>query len=72
MGTDHIAVLLSRALCDLVDYVDRRDESCTADDDVRALEDVGYTLGQVAPEDVDELSALVGSDMAEALGLSDR
>ena len=52
-------------------YVDRRDDSFTEDDDVRALEDVATTLRDVAPEDVDQLTALVGSELAIALGLSD-
>ena len=71
MSVDPVAVLLSRALRELVRYVDRRDDSFTADDDVRALEDVAAILSDVAPEDVDRLTALVGSELAIAVGLSD-
>ena len=71
MSVDPVAVLLSRALRELVRYVDRRDDTFTADDDVRALEDVAAILSEVAPEDVDRLTALVGSELAIAVGLSD-
>ena len=71
MSVDPVAVLLSRALRELVRYVDRRDDTFTEDDDVRALEDVAAILSEVAPEDVDRLTALVGSEVAIAVGLSD-
>ena len=71
MSVDPVAVLLSRALRELVRYVDRRDDTYTQDDDVRALEDVAAILSDVAPEDVDRLTALVGSELAIAVGLSD-
>ena len=71
MSVDPVAVLLSRALRELVRYVDRRDDTYTEDDDVRALEDVAAILSEVAPEDVDRLTALVGSELAIAVGLSD-
>jgi len=69
--TDPVAALVARALRDLVTYVDRRDESCTEDDDVRALEDVAATLNEVAPQDAERLRSLLGPELTFAAGLSD-
>jgi hypothetical protein len=64
-------VLLALALRTLVEYVNRRDDSFTDDDDVRALEEVAYVLNQVAPEDAERLRSLLGSEMSARMGLSE-
>lgn len=71
MTQDPLAVLMAEALRNLVDYVDRRDDSYTDDDDVRALEYVAYVLNQVEPADADRLRSLLGRKMAFEVGLSE-
>ena len=59
----------SQALVDLVRFVDQRPTDATEDDDVRALEDTAYTLGQVAASDDERLIRLLGHETAFGLGL---
>ena len=61
--------LLAEALRDLTRYVEERDETADADDDVRALEDLTHVLLGVAPEDRDRLVSLLGPWLAYAAGL---
>jgi hypothetical protein len=71
MTQDPVAELLAEALRDLCSYVDRREESFTEDDDVRALESVASVLSQVPPGDLARLRSLLGPEVAFALGLSE-
>jgi len=64
-----IARLLADALRGLVRFVDERPDDATADDDVRALEDVAYVLNRVAPEDQGRLRTLLGDDLSDNVGL---
>ena len=69
MSDTAIARLLAEALSDLVQYVDSRPvDDDVAEDDVRALESVGFVLGQVAPQDRGRLAEMLGDFMVEALG----
>ncbi len=68
MSSDAVAELLAEALRDLVRFVDERPADATADDDVRALEDVANVLSRVAPEDRPRMRALLGPEFAAALG----
>lgn len=64
-----IAGLLADALRGLIRFVDERPADATADDDVRALEDVAYVLTRVAPEDRDRLRDLLGNELSHNVGL---
>jgi hypothetical protein len=64
-----VAGLLADALRGLVRFVDERPDDATADDDVRALEDVAYVLNRVAPEDQERLKALLGDELSFTIGL---
>jgi hypothetical protein len=64
-----VAGLLADALRGLVRFVDERPDDATADDDVRALEDVAYVLNRVAPEDQERLKALLGDELSSSIGL---
>lgn len=70
MASEEVAQLLADALRGLVRFVDERTEDATADDDVRALEDVAYVLSQVADEDRSRLLAYLGAETAQELGLT--
>jgi hypothetical protein len=64
-----VAGLLADALRGLVRFVDERPDDATADDDVRALEDVAYVLNRAAPEDQERLKALLGDELSFTIGL---
>jgi hypothetical protein len=53
-----------------VRYVEARSDEDTADDDVRALEDVAHRLKQLPEKDQMRLRPLVGDILADDLGLS--
>jgi hypothetical protein len=68
MATEVAAQLLAQALRELVRFVDERPGDATSDDDVRALESVGFVLGEASPVIGEELVALLGADFAGTLG----
>lgn len=70
MTPDAVLVAVAEALTDLVRYVEARSDEDTADDDVRALEDVAHRLEQLPEEDQMRLRPLVGDILADDLGLS--
>lgn len=69
MPIDDVARLVAEALHELVRFVDERSDSTTADDDVRALATVAYTLNRVADEDRDRLRDLLGPELATLIGM---
>ena len=69
MPNDDVAQLVAEALRELVRFVDERTDSATADDDVRALETVAYTLNRVADEDRERLRDLLGPELAPLVGM---
>ncbi len=71
MSRDNVEAILATALRDLVSYVDTREETSAADDDVRALEDVAAVLHGVDPDDLDRLTTLLGPQLSFEMGLSD-
>lgn len=68
MPEDALTQLLGEALRDLVLFIEQRPEDATADDDVRALEDVAHLLGQVASSDRTRNRRLLGDDVCSMLG----
>jgi hypothetical protein len=64
-----IADLLAEALRGLVRFVEGRPDDATADDEVRALEDVAYVLTRVTPEDRERLMGLLGDELSSRMGL---
>ena len=68
MPDDHLTTLLGEALRDLVLFVERRSESATADDDVRALEDVAHVLNQASTADSARVRHLLGDEVFSFLG----
>lgn len=72
MSNDDVEAILATALRDLVSYVDTRGETSTADDDVRALEDVAAGLHRVDPDNLDRLTTLLGPQLSFEMGFSDR
>ncbi|CAN7392803.1 hypothetical protein LJR027_002269 [Terrabacter sp. LjRoot27] len=71
MGADDLEELLARALRVLVDYIDEREDTFTADDDVRALEEVAAVLHEVSPASRDRLRTLLGPKLSFEVGLSE-
>ena len=63
-----VATILEGALRGLVRYVDARTDEHTADDDVRALEDVADVLHHGSPEGQARLREICGRELAELLG----
>ena len=68
MPEDHLTTLLGEALRDLVLFVEHRPESATADDDVRALEDLAYAMNLASPADRARLRHLLGDEVCSLLG----
>jgi hypothetical protein len=69
MPDDSLVEPLGAALAALIRYVDLRPADATADDDVRALEDVAFALQQVGPDDRKRLRQLLGTDLSGAIGI---
>lgn len=69
--SDALVQVLAEALCGLVDYVERRPEDATDDDDVNALEDVAHALSGVPSESVPRLVEALGIERSRALGLAE-
>lgn len=68
MTEDTVTRLLAEALRALVLFTEQRTDDATADDDVRALEDVTHVLNQAAPADRTRLRALLGDEFCFMLG----
>lgn len=68
--SESLLVVVAEALAHLVTYVNARPEAATADDDVHALEYVAFLLQRCTAEEKDRLRSLLGSELADALGLS--
>jgi hypothetical protein len=71
VAADPVTHLLAEALRSLVWFVEERPEDATADDDVRALEDVASVLHRVGDADRDRLCDLLGAELCGALGLTE-
>lgn len=66
---DQLLILVTDALVQLVEYVATRPATATDDDDVRALEDVGFALSKADGDDRVVLRSLLGRSCSEALGV---
>lgn len=63
--------MLAEALRGLVWFVEERAEDATADDDVRALEDVASVLHRVGEADRGRLCDLLGAKLCGVFDLKD-
>ena len=63
--------MLAEALRGLAWFVEERPEDATADDDVRALEDVASVLHRVDQTDRGRLCDLLGAELCVAIGLEE-
>lgn len=72
MTTDPVSELLAEALRGLVWFVEGRPEDATADDDVRALEDVASVLHRVGHAHKGRLCDLLGAKLCVALDLKEQ
>ncbi|KRB73999.1 hypothetical protein ASE01_18565 [Nocardioides sp. Root190] len=68
MPEDALPRLLAEALRDLVLFIENRPDDATADDDMRALEDVAYVLNQVAAADRTRARDLLGDEVIAMFG----
>jgi hypothetical protein len=68
---DPLVLALAEALRNLIGFVSTRPDDASIDDDVRALEDVAWTLKQVPSRHQDRLIRLLGAGTSAALGLAD-
>ena len=68
MPEEPLTKSLAQALRDLVLFVETRPDDATADDDVRALEDLAFVLNQLAPADRIRAQALLGDHVVAMLG----
>ena len=71
MTTDPVAELLAEALRGLVWFVEERPEDATADDDVRALEEVASVLHRVGRAHSGRLCDLLGSELCAVFELTE-
>lgn len=64
--------VLAAALKSAVSFIEHRPSDATADDDVTALEGVAAELLQIPQQDLNRLVDVLGSELADWTGLSDR